>query len=565
MQRDDVEQERGGEPELSRRRFLGALSAVVGVGAVGAQPLMGEDGALAEEQEEAGLGSAGSRLRSAYRKRLASARSMLGNGMPAQEGNGDEALHPSRIGNYTKGLPHDPVGEVDPGAYEALLGALRSGDPDDFERIPLAGRRKLVNPQAGLAYELEGYDPQQLAMPPAPALGSAEAAGEMVELYWMALLRDVPFERYAGDPLVLAAARELSSLSDFRGPREGSEITPQTLFREGAPGGTAGPYISQFLLRTAPFGAEHIRRRVRTLAPGSDRMTDFDEWRRVQDGEVPGRDRFDPTLRYIRNGRDLSQWVHVDVLFQAYFNACLILGSPPDPDDPVTGGGLGCPVNSGNPYRRSTRQDGFGTWGPPAFKSLVCEVATRALKAVWFQKWFVHRRLRPEEYGGRVHLHRSRLAEYPLHPDVLESEALDRVLGRHGSHLLPMAFAEGSPMHPAYGAGHATVAGACVTVLKALFDEDFEIQSPVVPADEGRRLQPWSGTETLTVGGELNKLAANVAVGRNHAGVHWRSDATQSLRLGEKVAMAVLLDHQRMMNEGGRFRFTTFDGERVVL
>ena len=25
-------------------------------------------------------------------------------------------------------------------------------------------------------------------------------------------------------------------------------------------------------------------------------------------------------------------------------------------------------------------------------------------------------------------------------------------------------------MHPAYGAGHATVAGACVTILKAFFD-----------------------------------------------------------------------------------------------
>jgi hypothetical protein len=38
--------------------------------------------------------------------------------------------------------------------------------------------------------------------------------------------------------------------------------------------------------------------------------------------------------------------------------------------------------------------------------------------------------------------------------------------------LLPMAFQEGSPMHPSYGAGHATVAGACVTILKAFFDGD---------------------------------------------------------------------------------------------
>lgn len=33
-----------------------------------------------------------------------------------------------------------------------------------------------------------------------------------------------------------------------------------------------------------------------------------------------------------------------------------------------------------------------------------------------------------------------------------------------------MAFQEGSPMHPSYGAGHATVAGACVTILRPFFD-----------------------------------------------------------------------------------------------
>ena len=60
-----------------------------------------------------------------------------------------------------------------------------------------------------------------------------------------------------------------------------------------------------------------------------------------------------------------------------------------------------------------------------------------ALKAVWHQKWFVHRRLRPEEYAGRVHVRRRRGADYPIHSDVLESEALRRVSDRFGSDLLP--------------------------------------------------------------------------------------------------------------------------------
>ena len=48
-----------------------------------------------------------------------------------------------------------------------------------------------------------------------------------------------------------------------------------------------------------------------------------------------------------RNSRDLAMWVHQDVLFQAYFNACLILITPPN-DDP-TAGGIGCLLNPSNP------------------------------------------------------------------------------------------------------------------------------------------------------------------------------------------------------------------------
>lgn len=37
-------------------------------------------------------------------------------------------------------------------------------------------------------------------------------------------------------------------------------------------------------------------------------------------------------------------------------------------------------------------------------------------------------------------------------------------------------------------------------------------------------------------------MAANVAIGRNIAGVHWRSDADASLRFGEDIAIAMLKD-----------------------
>ena len=130
---------------------------------------------------------------------------------------------------------------------------------------------------------------------------------------------------------------------------------------------------------------------------------------------------------------------------------------------------------------------------------------------------------------------------------------------------MPMAFPEGSPTHPAYGAGHATVAGACVTILKAWFDETHVIQNPLVPDASGTVLTPYVG-DPLTVGGELNKIASNVANGRNIAGVHWRSDATESLKLGEAIAISILKDQKNCYNEQfGGFSLTKFDGTTTTV
>jgi hypothetical protein len=194
-------------------------------------------------------------------------------------------------------------------------------------------------------------------------------------------------------------------------------------------------------------------------------------------------------------------------------------------------------------------------------------VATRALKAVWYQKWFVHRRLRPEAFGGLVHHVRTGAAAYPLDAEILDSPVLDAVFQKYGSYLLPQAYPEGAPLHPAYGGGHATVAGACVTILKAWFDESFVIPDPVVPNSGGTTLVAYTGPEAgaLTVGGELNKVAANIALGRDFAGIHWRTDYSESLKLGEAVALGILEEQQATYNEGGSFSLTKFDGTTVTI
>ena len=471
---------------------------------------------------------------------------------------------PSYAGNFSKGLPHDAFGEVDRAAYKTLLHALDK--ETDFDKITLGLGRKLTNPQSGLATDPEGPDPKDLEMLAAPNLESAEEAAEGVELYWMALLRDVPFTDFATNPDVAAAAAELSGLADFTGPKIGGQVTPQTIFRGCEMGDLAGPLVSQYLLHEIGYGAQTISQRAQTVLPNHDYLTTFGEWLQIQNGGMPATgDQLDPTPRYIRNMRDFGQWVHVDALYQAYLNACLLLLDN------------GAPFDAGNPYvpphPDERTQIGFGTFGGPHILSLVTEVATRALKAVWYQKWFVHRRLRPEEYGGLIQVQKVGVGgvtrDYQIDPQILDSQALQRTHAKFGSYLLPMAFPEGSPTHPSYGAGHATVAGACVTILKAWFDEDAPLPfTPKVPNADGTALVDYTGPDagSLTVGGELNKVAANIAIARNMAGVHWRSDYQQSIALGERVALFILRKQRRDYNEKGwSFTLRRFDGTKVTV
>jgi hypothetical protein len=486
---------------------------------------------------------------------------------PTHQNNDEENDYPF-VANHSKGLPHDDLGEVDPAAYQALLDAVASGDPAKFDAIPLAGAntRKLTNPQAGMAYDLEGPDAQAVTIAPAPRIDSAENSAEMGELYWMALLRDVNFTDFATNPMVTEAAASLSlEFSDFKGPKDPStgKVTPATLFRGIYPGEVDGPYLSQFMLKDIPYGSLTINQRQKTVVAGIDYMTDYNSWLAVQRGaDRRRRDRLDldiegrPNFRYIRNMRDLGRYVQVDAPYEAYLNACLILL------------GINAPLDPGNPYKNSPNQEGFCTFGGPHILSLVTEVTTRALKAVWFQKWCVHRRLRPEAFGGRIHNHKTGAKSYPMiDAEILNSSVLDNVFDKHGTYLLPQAFPEGSPPHPAYGAGHATAAGACVTILKACFDESHTVPYPVVPNAHGTALEPYTGpgAGALTVGGELNKVAGNTAIGRNMAGVHWRTDYSESVKLGEAVAIGCLEEQKEAYNEDHSFTLTKFDGTTITI
>ena len=511
----------------------------------------------------------------------------------AQELNGDESYTDFR-GNYSKGLPHDDRGLVDPDAYQCLVDAATSGDPMAFDAIPVGmsapppfiaatQNRPLTSPQAGFAVEMIGPDPRHLAMIAPPEFKSVTQVAEIAENYWMALARDVHFADYQSNVTIGAAVadfeRTLSGGGKLRqalyyrdSTVAGQTMTPTNLFRGVFVGERMGPYLSQFFLHDCFIGAQQIDQRMYTTAAGVDYMTDFGKWLAVQRGLKQPADLHDPQVRYMRNGRDLGQWVHVDQLYQAYLLAGLMLLDS------------GAPVSASNPYRNSANQAGFATFGGPHLLSLLTEVATRALKAVWYQKWGVHRRLRPEVMGGRIQVKyvgnsAGTKVNFDLHPAIEQIDLLNRVFAKNGSLLLPMAFPEGSPTHPAYGAGHATVAGACTTILKAWFDATQPFNSlrhartgaplmPVQASADGLSLQPYTGSDAgaLTIEGELNKLAGNVGIGRNFAGVHWRSDYRESLLLGEKIAIGTLMDYVGVFNEPNvQFQFNSFTGHPVIV
>ncbi len=562
----EISQQTTPAPGVSRRGFLGRAgglaASTVAAGALTALPV-GDALSSSAAADAVTAPTAVQRADAAYALRVAAARYEHARPLPPHPTNGDEERYAAtRIASFSKGLPHNERGEVDAAAYSALLAALDSGQPAAFEAIPLGGKAKLANPQAAYAFLLEGPDPQCLATDPPPAFDSAQEAGEMVEMYWQALARDVPFARYDADPLIATAAADLSRLSDFRGPKAGGSVTPATVFRGGVPGDLTGPYLSQFFWLPVPYGPLKMAQQY-PIVPPKDHLTTFAEWLNVQQGRYkapkPAANASPPPTRYLSAGRDLAAYLHVDFTYQAFLNAALILNK-------LAVDSLGAALDAGNPYLHSKTQTGGPTFGVHHLLDLVARVAAPALRAVFYQKWLVHRRLRPEEFGGRVHTHMTGAAQYPIHKDLLStSHVLDAVHQKYGTYLLPLADPEGCPMHPSYPAAHVVIAGACATVLKAYFNEDFVLPAPVVASTDGRALLPYSGP-ALTVGGELNKLAGNQLMARAWEGFHWRSDSVAALKLGEELAIGILADERRTYHEAfGGFTLTRFDRTTVTV
>lgn len=550
---------------LNRREFMSGVGRVTGAaltaGVVGSSTFITSHSNATETspelaqpiKNEKSFVDGEKRRKVSFKIRKNAALDERNRGVVDHETNGDENEYPNRIGNFSKTLPHDSVtGEVDPDAYDALLHALNSAKFDDFENIPAGGLGSLINPMGGFAYNLEGPDNAAIKINPPPALASPEFAAQLAELYWMACLRDVPFSEFSSHPLALAAQTDLSKFSGYTGPSDQGVIGPQDLFRTSYRGVRTGPMVSQFLY--LPFSFDGIAIDPMIDAPAQeDFVTDFATWVDVQNGNGPRGIPTDGTKVYPRTVRDLGKVAGSDTINSVYFRAMQIFGF------------LG-PTDAANPYKNAARQIPFATFGLGHLVELIGKVH-KGERHAWWQKWNVHRFLRPEAAGGRVHRIKTDGADYPVHDDlIMRSSVLDHIHDKFGSYLLPQMFRNGGPSHPSFVAGHAISAGACVTLMKAWYDENAEWPfDPVEATPDGQVLIPYV-SETLTVGGELNKLAHNLSFGRDMSGVHWRADNIEGIRQGEELAIRILREEKVTYAENfDGFTLTKFDGETITI
>ncbi|MET0752476.1 MAG: hypothetical protein ABWZ66_03850 [Pyrinomonadaceae bacterium] len=562
----------------------------------------------------------------------------------------DEDNFKKYAASFHKLLEHDPVTglltDSDPGNpksgvdnYKLLLEGLQIETPnsdfsqDAFNQIELAytppsrrgPKRVIINPQSSKSLTIKGGDiaafkfkTKNIENPAwengyevvyaepdnTPALlaelslSSGYSAAEMVEVYAMALLRDVPFANYNTlTPDIQLAIDALNEFeNDFRGPKEQQpdgtfKVTWRTLFRGNSPKSLRGDYLSKFLypLRRPPLFASGCAPGTATLSNSEIFFDDFAQYylvpppnpRRafgltwgdyvaIQNGTLPLPDVYheEDFLKpetTVRDGLTLGSLVHTDGLYQEYVWAADILTAGNYRRSPVSIYTTPPPIFRG-PYARN---EGDGpTLGPPDAAGLIGAVAIEAARLAWSVKYLVARRARPEVFAALIHkrLNGGTATEYGnidprlLTPGTKVRQLLNRIKtqntqyirysdsrGDQNTYLLSQLFPEASPAHPSWVSGHATIAGACVTVIKAIFDDT----SPLLQQVNVTPPPPFvdENGAALTVGGELDKLASNVAHGRNFAGVHYRSDGEHGIQLGEELAIRFLQDHLRTYRE----------------
>lgn len=487
---------------------------------------------------------------------------------------------------FSKTLNHHPVyGLPTKEDVDKMLASTSDGGAGNRSAIvqhPQAVR-KLVSVNAGLSSYAGFGDPKTFKMSPNPAIESKESVFEMMEVYEQALLRDTTFadiQSETGADVTRALAMANAYGTANTGPKGDDGVTRgEHLFRGLGKDECVGPYVSQYLYLPFNYGNIPVEQKFETELDATDSVT-MNGWLDIQNGIIGGSANKD-ALQFCHTPRVLGAKVHNDPLFQFYYNAALIsLQNGIGPDSTET---------AYSPF------EAFVNTGPPDVLGAVATVATLALRAAFHQKWYKFGMVRPEVLAQRIDLADRGTYDGLDFPglddlktnmefgrDTLNAVAAANVAANGSaaadSRMLMLQFPEGSPVHPSLPAGHAAVAGACVTVLKAMLKchdaSGARAAWPSTPMHsiDGDNLVEYAGADagSMTIIGELNKLASNISIGRDLAGVHYRCDGDCGIKLGEDVAIDFLRNKAKEYYEGTNGQFDKwilekFDGTTIVI
>lgn len=423
---------------------------------------------------------------------------------------------------YTKGLVHDTEGNVENGGVMALLDALGARDNDKLERLILSNGCRLLDPSAAWANDLIGKSINVYRYSKIPGLSSEILASNMLELYCMVLVRDVKFSAYGGDEKIKQCCEYLNQLGGIAFYPKG--LIGDYMFRVPIGGSMMGLYVSQFLYRDVRIGGFIHKQKYMTPIEGIDYMVSWESAIRAQNGEVTKKlAGMNPGARYIVTGRDLAYYGYVSNIYDPYYNAIRILEH------------LGIPRRA----KGSKTQQRYINGGVADVEAVLGMVGRNALLAAWYTKWN-GMGVRPEAVGIEVErIFKTGHNPCSISDTLLKNSVLPAIYNKQKSYLLPQVYPEGAPLCPGYPSGAATVAGACVTVLKFFYEcnHDIEIMQPDA---DGKYLIKTG--KKVTVSAELDKLASNIAYSRAWAGVNFWVDIIAGLKKGERVALSCLSD-----------------------
>jgi membrane-associated phospholipid phosphatase len=161
-------------------------------------------------------------------------------------------------------------------------------------------------------------------------------------------------------------------------------------------------------------------------------------------------------------------------------------------------------------------------WSPPrqAWVWAALDVTIySALLAAWYYKWFAgieDEACRQSPHGARQGVSfRPRPFELDSRVGVLFNREVSHYGDGDGRYRPNPRPSPGTPRHPSYPSGHSTYAGAASELLSWFFPDYRE---------------------------EFNRLADNAGMARLWAGIHYRSDHLQGMRLGRCIACLVIED-----------------------